>query len=102
MVSSRLNRTFDFRLRRPVGTHCVQGYDAWHGEVDLAGFFDVQNFTALIVPTLRASAMGHLAFVTVRTLGERVGFQSIMGATGAGARFGVSPFRIRHDSSGFF
>ena len=38
VVPRRLNRAFDLRLRRPVGTHRVQGYDAWHGVVGLAGF----------------------------------------------------------------
>jgi hypothetical protein len=31
VVPGRLNCTFNLRLRRPVGTHRVQRYDAWHG-----------------------------------------------------------------------
>jgi hypothetical protein len=45
--------------------------------------------------------MRHLALVAVGALGKRVAFQCIVGATSAGARFGVSPFRIWHGSSGF-
>ena len=101
VVPGRLNRTFDLRFRRPVRAHRVQSYDAWHGEFRLAGFFDVQNFTALIVTALGAGAMRHLALVAVGALGERVAFQCVVRATSAGARFGVSPFWIWHDSSGF-
>ena len=97
----RLNCAFDLRPRPAVRAHRVQGYDAWHGEFRLAGFFDVQDFTALIVTALGAGAVRHLALVTVGALGERVAFQCIVGTTSAGARFGVSPFRIWHDSSGF-
>jgi hypothetical protein len=70
VVPGRLNRTFDFRFRRPVGTHRVQRYDAWHGEFRLAGFFDFQNFASLVMTTLGAGAMRHLALVTVGALGE--------------------------------
>jgi hypothetical protein len=100
VVPCRLNRTFDFRFRRPVGAHRVQGYDAWHGEFGLACLFDVQNFAALVVAALGTGAVRHLALVAVGALGKRVAFQCIMGATSACARFGVSPFRIWHDSSG--
>ena len=74
VVPGRLNRTFDFRFRRPVGAHRVQRYDAWHGEFRLAGFFDFQNFAALVVTTFGAGTMWHLAFVTVGALGKGVAF----------------------------
>jgi hypothetical protein len=87
MVPGRLNRTFDFRLWCPVRTHRVQRYDAWHGEFRLAGFFNVQNFAAFVVSALGASAVRHLALMTVGALGERVAFQCIMRAPDAGAPF---------------
>ena len=74
MLPGRLNRTFDLRFRRPVCAHRVQRYDAWHGEFRLAGFFDVQDFTALVVSALGAGAVRHLALVAVGALGQRVGF----------------------------
>jgi hypothetical protein len=64
--------------------------------VELAGFFNVENFASLIVPALRAGAVGHLFLVTVGTFGKAVSFQSIMGAPGGSALLGVSPFWIRH------
>jgi hypothetical protein len=70
VVPRGLNRTFDLRLRRPVRAHRVQGYDAWHGEFRLAGFFDVQDFTTLIVTALGAGAVRHLALVTIGALGK--------------------------------
>ena len=76
IVPGGLNGAFDLRLRRPVGTHRVQSYDAWHGVAELAGFFDVQNFTALVVAALGAGAMRQLALVAVRTLGKRAAFKA--------------------------
>jgi hypothetical protein len=70
VVPGRLNRTFDLRFRGPVRAHRVQRYDAWHGEFRLAGFFDVQNFTALVVSALGTGAVRHLALVAVGALGE--------------------------------
>src|SRR5277367_2134193 len=92
----RLDRTFDLRLGPTVRTHCVQGYDAWHGNAMLAGFLDFHDFAAFVVAALRAGPMWQLALVAVRTFGKRPARQKIMGATTAGARFGVSPFWIWH------
>ena len=96
MVPGRLNRTFDLRFGRPVRAHRVQRYDAWHEEFRLAGFFDVQNFAALVVSALRAGAVRHLALVAVGALGKGVAFQCVVSAPDAGAPFGVSPFWIWH------
>ena len=95
MVPCCLNGTLDLRFGRPVRTHRVQSYDAWHG-MGLAGFFDFKDFTALVVAALGAGTMRHLALVAVWTLRQRVPFQCIMGTPCRGALFGVSSFRIRH------
>jgi len=63
-----VHRAFNFRLRRAVGTHRVQGYDAWHGELMLAGFFDFEDFSSFIVTAFRAGAVWKFAFVAVGTL----------------------------------
>ena len=96
MVPGRLNCTFNLRFRGPVRAHRVQRYDAWHGGFRLAGFFDVQNFAALVVSALGAGAVRHLALVTIGALGERVALESVVCAADAGASFRVSPFWIRH------
>jgi len=45
---------------------------------------------------LRAGAVRHFALVTIRTLGERVGREVVMGAPESRTLFGMSPFRICH------
>jgi hypothetical protein len=62
----------------------------------LAGFFDFENFASFIVTALGAGAMRHLFLVTVWALGQAVGFQCIVGASGGRAFLGVSAFWIRH------
>jgi hypothetical protein len=63
-----MNRALNFRLRRAVGTHRVQGYDAWHGELRLVGFFDFENFASFIVTAFRAGAVWKFALVAVGAL----------------------------------
>ena len=87
MVPGRLNRAFDFRFRGSVRAHRVQRYDAWHGEFRLAGFFDVQDFTAFVVSALGTGAVRHLPLVAVGALGERMGFECVMSASDAGTPF---------------
>jgi hypothetical protein len=41
----------------------------------LAGFFDVHNFTALVITTLRTSPMRHLALVAIRAFGKSMAFE---------------------------
>ena len=53
--------------------------------MNLAGFFDFQNFAAFVVAALGAGTVGQLAFMAVRALGKRFRFQSIMGAAGGRA-----------------
>src|SRR5581483_4079187 len=91
-----LERAFDLRLGRPVRSHRVQGYDAWHGMIVLAGFLYVQNFPSFVVTAFGTGTVRHLALVAVGALGERMSFQRVVSAPGAGAGFGVSAFRIRH------
>src|SRR5690348_5987013 len=62
----------------------------------LFGFLDFQYFASLIVAALRACAVRHLAFVTIRALGERDAAQGIVRAPGCSAALGVPPFRIGH------
>jgi hypothetical protein len=64
--------------------------------MNLAGFFDVENFASLIVSALGAGAVGHFLLVTVWALGKAVAFQSVMGAPSGGAFLGVATFWIRH------
>jgi hypothetical protein len=73
-VACGLNRTFYLRLWRTVRTHRVQGYDAWHGMIGLAGFLDVQYFATFIVTALRAGTMWHFALMTIGALGECMSF----------------------------
>jgi hypothetical protein len=54
------------------------------------------DFAAFVMTTLRASAVRHLALVTIRALGERVAGQVIVRAPGCGAALGVTAFRICH------
>jgi hypothetical protein len=50
--------------------------------LELAGFFDVEDFAALIVAALGAGAMRHLFFVTVGTFGKAGALQEVVGAPG--------------------
>jgi hypothetical protein len=90
------DRALDLRPGRFIRTHRVQGDDAWHGGYKLAGFLNFEDFATFVIATLGAGAMWHLALVAIRTLRERVAFQGIVRAPGAGALFRVSPFWIRH------
>src|SRR5438445_9177773 len=67
VLPRRVNRALNFRLRRAVGTHRVQGYDAWHGEMRLASFFDFENFASFIVTAFWAGTVRKFAFVAVGT-----------------------------------
>src|SRR5216684_1965662 len=58
--------------------------------------FDFYDFASLIVTAFRADAVRHFFLMAVRTLRERVCGQEIVRATLGGARFGMTPFRIRH------
>ena len=71
MLPRSLDRAFDFRPRRTVGTHRVQRYDACHGVFRLAGFLDIKYFASLVVPTLGACPMRQLALVAIGTFGKR-------------------------------
>jgi hypothetical protein len=62
-MAGGLNGAFNFRPRRPIRTHRVEGYS--HEGADLAGFFHVEYFAAFIVPALGAGAMRHFLFVAV-------------------------------------
>src|SRR5215813_9060227 len=63
---------------------------------ELAGFFDVQNFSAFIVPALGTRTVRHFFLVAIRTFRQRVPLQRVVGATVAGARFRMSTFRVCH------
>ncbi len=72
---------------------------AWNWAGKLAGFFDVQNFTALVVAALGAGAMRHLLLMAIGALRERVSLQGVVRTSGTGARLGMSAFRVWHESS---
>jgi hypothetical protein len=64
--------------------------------LELAGFFEVEDFASLIVAALGAGAMRHFFLVAVGAFGKAVAFQRVVGAPGRSAFLGVSPFWIRH------
>jgi hypothetical protein len=66
-VPRRMDRAFDLGPGPAVRAHRVQGYDAWHGVVALAGFLDIQNFAAFVIAAFGAGTMRHLALVAIRT-----------------------------------
>jgi hypothetical protein len=99
-LTGGLYRPLHLGPRGAIGAHGIQSNDAWHGVAckTLAGFFDFHYFASFVVAALGAGAMGHLLFVAVRTLRERVLRQSVVSATGRSAFLGVSPFWIRHEN----
>jgi hypothetical protein len=50
--------------------------------VELAGFFNVDDFATLIESALGAGAMRHFLFVTVGTLGKAMRLERVVGAPG--------------------
>ena len=72
IMTSRLDRAFNFRFGSAVRTHRIQGYGAWHDRPagGLAGLLDLDHFAAFVVAAFGADTMRQLALVTVRTLGE--------------------------------
>src|SRR5215510_5059746 len=64
---------------------------------ELAGFFDVQNFSAFIVPALGTRTVRNFFLVAIRTFRQRVPLQRVVGAAVAGARFRMSTFRVCHE-----
>ena len=63
----------------------------------LAGLFDLNDFTALVVAALGAGTMRKFGFVTVGALADGACGEVIVSATECRALLGVSPFRICHD-----
>jgi hypothetical protein len=64
--------------------------------------FDLEDFAAFIVSALRAGAMRHFLFVTVRALGKRMLRERVVRAPCRGALLGMSAFRIWHFISSQF
>jgi hypothetical protein len=62
----------------------------------LLAFFYFHDLAAFVIAAFRACAMGHFAFVAVRTFGKRMRAQVVVGAAGRRPLFRVSPFRICH------
>jgi len=67
--------------------------------VVLLGFFNGNNFAALVEAALGAGAVGRLLLVAVRAIGQRRLAQEIMRPASAGALLRMTAFRIRHGSS---
>jgi hypothetical protein len=63
---------------------------------ELAGFFNVKNFAALVTAALRASAMRQLPLMAMRTLRKSKSGQRVMRTPLGGAGLGVTPLWIRH------
>jgi hypothetical protein len=64
--------------------------------MELAGFFDVEDFASFVIPALGAGTVRHLFLMAVGAFGKAVGFQGVVSPPGGGALLGVSPFWIRH------
>ena len=60
-------------------------------------FHDLDDFTAFVFSTVRASTMGANLFVAVRTFGELRYAQRVVRASGRCPAFGMASFRIRHE-----
>jgi hypothetical protein len=60
---------------------------------------DANHFTAFVMTALRADAMWHARLLAVRAGLRLRRAQRIVRTAFAGARFGMSSFRIRHDYS---
>src|ERR1700737_1182598 len=90
IASRAMRQLVVIRLRSPV---------TGHRSPQLQHVFDGDDFAALVVPALRADAMGHLRFVALRTCRERLRFEEVVGTTRARPGLRVSSFWIRHDSS---
>jgi hypothetical protein len=85
------NCTFYFRFRRVISAQGVEG-DRQHKLL----LSDFNHFTALVLATIRAHVVRTLVLMAVRAFGKDRLLQGIMSAAFAGARGGVSTFRIRH------
>src|SRR5687768_13928791 len=57
---------------------------------------DFDDFATFVLAAFGAGAVRQLRFVAVRALGDPGHTQVVVRATGGGAPFGVSTFRIRH------
>ena len=77
------DRALHFGLGRAIRPHRVNGYDRRHGTGNrqaegavrrrpdaLAGFFDLEDFAALIVPALGAGTVGKFLLVAVGAFGK--------------------------------
>jgi hypothetical protein len=66
---------------------------------ELAGsLFHLDDFAALIVAALGAGPMRQLTLVAVRTFGQGLRRQMIVGAALGRARLGMAPFWIWHEN----
>ena len=83
---------------RDVGSRKMRGGTPRPNALLAGGLFDFDYLAALIETTLHAGAMRQFAFVTVRTFGQRLRRQMIVGAALGRARLRVAPFWIRHEN----
>jgi hypothetical protein len=60
-------------------------------------FFDLDDFAALIVAAFEAGPVRQLALVAIRTFGQGLRRQMIVGAALGRARLGMAPFWIWHE-----
>ena len=92
-----------------VGAHCIDDDVDRHragtgfllNDGVFSWFLDGEDVTALVRSALAAGAVGELALMAVRALGESGGGQEIVAAALGGALLGVAPFWIRHCSIPF-
>src|SRR6266576_7357743 len=75
-LSIMRERPFFLRGRRAL----CKGGPSFSGGADGLLGFDRDHFATLLLPTLRTSAVRHLALVTVGALGERLTGQMVMSA----------------------
>jgi hypothetical protein len=100
-LTCSLDSSTDFRIRRLVGTHGINGDNCQHANWGLAGFLGLKHSPALVGAALAADTVGQLALVAAGALGETRGGEKVMGTALGRAGLGVAAFRIRHGEDPF-
>jgi hypothetical protein len=68
IVARSQQSTLDFRLGRPIGPHCIDSDNSFHGFMHLLRFFDFDYFPALVITAFLTNPMRQFLFMAVRTL----------------------------------
>jgi hypothetical protein len=73
-------------------------YVAWLPAQQKELLFDFNHFAALVLAAMRTRTMSPDFFMAIRAFGELRDLQRVVSAPDGGAAFGVSAFRIWHNS----